>query len=216
MKGAERYVTNTGGSRLLEELGSLRADVKSLQSNVEKHEAGFRALLDVRERAFLTWLRDFWRDHGAGSKAGPSVPLKARVQSLNQSIIHGGYAIVDALMVKQKGLPYEEEFTELYGLSPSDVEYIGNVASILPGKLPISLLLMPIPAAKQYNTILQVLNAVGTFRFAGWYLRKLEKEIFDRVVMLARERRWEEAEQAATDFPFVPGFVQLQNVDGED
>lgn len=192
---------NTGGSRLLEELGSLRADVKSLQSNVEKHEARFEALLDVRKRAFLTWLRDFWRDHGAGSKAGPSMHFKARIQSPNHSIIHGGYAIMDALIVKQKGLPYEEEFTEMYGISPSEVEYIGNVAFILPEELPISILLIPILAAKQYNAILQALNAIGTFRFAGWYLRKPEKEIYDKVVMLARKRSWEEAEQAATDFP---------------
>ena len=159
MKGKEKYVTNTGGSKLLEELGSLRGaveslqseaekhegaveslqsevekdkrDLISLQSKVDKHEAGFQALLDVRERAFLTWLRDFWRDHGAGTKAGTPVSLKARIQSLNQSIIHGGYAVVDALMIKHKGLRYEEEFIQLYGLSPAETEHIGNIASIL-------------------------------------------------------------------------------------
>lgn len=190
-----------------------KRDLISLQSKVDKHEAGFQALLDVRERAFLTWLRDFWRDHGAGTKAGTPVSLKARIQSLNQSIIHGGYAVVDALMIKHKGLRYQEEFIQLYGLSPAETEHIGKIASILRW---ISSLLIRIPGAREYNSILQVLNAVGSFRFAGLYLRKTEEEIFDKVVELARQEKWEEAEQAATEFPFVPGFVQLQNVDGED
>lgn len=77
-------------------------------------------------------------------------------------------------------------------------------------------MLIRIPGAREYNSILQVLNAVGSFRFAGLYLRKTEGEIFDKVVELAIQKKWEEAEQAATEFPFVPGFVQLQNVDGED
>lgn len=47
-------------------------------------------------------------------------------------------------------------------------------------------LLRPIPAAKQYSSIIHVLNAVGGFRVAGWYRKKKkkkqEKQVYHKVV----------------------------------
>lgn len=74
---------------------------------------------------------------------------------------------------------------------------------------------MLIIAAKHYNAILHVLNAIQTFHFADWHLMKSKKEIFDRVIVLTRERR--QGNQTHTNgFPFILGYARLQSVDGED
>ncbi|ODM23889.1 hypothetical protein SI65_01479 [Aspergillus cristatus] len=185
MKGETKVVANVGGG-LLTRLDYVEKELKAVKSNGEKYDAAFRALLDVRERAFLTWMRDSWRDHGAGSEAGPKTPaaaLRNRILALNHSIF------------TEKRLHLEEEFAELYGLGPSEVETI---------------------ATKRYNSILHILNAVGGFRFAGWYLKNQEKQVYHKVVGLVKEQKWDEAENAAKEFPFAPGFVELENVDGID
>lgn len=67
---------------------------------------------DVRERAFLTYLRDKWRQ--------PDITTKVR--SFNRSIVHGGHAEADALMFSQRR-PAEElrQFVYLYGFNPEKI-----------------------------------------------------------------------------------------------
>ena len=50
MKGVEKHATDTGVSKLLEEIASLRADMKSLHSKFEKQDDDMKSLqLKVEE-----------------------------------------------------------------------------------------------------------------------------------------------------------------------
>lgn len=53
-------------------------------------------------------------------------------------------------------------------------------------------------------------------RLAGIFMKKEEKQAFEKVLELVMEERYEEAEEAGKGFPFGPEFVQLKNADGRD
>lgn len=73
---------------LREDHGREISQLKTQMGRMEKLEGFF---MDVRERAFLTYLRDKWRQ--------PEVTN--RVRSLNRSIVHGGCAEADVLMFSE-------------------------------------------------------------------------------------------------------------------
>lgn len=73
---------NSQVGKLADESNEHRARFQKPEAKQGKHEMAFQALVDVRERALLTWLRDQWRDHDAGNKNPPEIvqPLKPGIE----------------------------------------------------------------------------------------------------------------------------------------
>lgn len=87
--------------------------------------------LSVRERAFTTYLRNFWRDYGATKAARQQAQahdeVRDTIQRLNRSIIHGGFAIADAVMMTERRPETEYvQFEHVYGLRPPEIKEIGE------------------------------------------------------------------------------------------
>lgn len=163
----------------------------------------WQRIINVQEDTFLTWLRDKWREHSAGSRSlalsFSSILTHDNFQGVNGSMLHGGNAIVDAIMLKERRhMDRIEEFKELYGLSFDQIEAIGNVAPInYHHNFPI------IEDAKHFISTLNVLNAVGCFHLEVVYLTPGEKRIFKKVVKLVLDKKHTGAEEVAKIFPFV-------------
>ena len=149
-------VGNRDGRSLIQQLGDLTANVSALDDKFSariadleaKHSAEIAALeaqmstllpfkayfLDVREHTYLTHLRDFWTEYGAASRQkGRYLPnskaaeIQGKISALNQVILHGGNAEVDALMLHERQpIPESKPFECLYGLRPETVRELGN------------------------------------------------------------------------------------------
>lgn len=138
----KRVVTNDGGQTLLDTMQVILKEqrtlgdehsrqISELETRMGRMERLGNFFIDVRERAFLTNVRDKWRQ--------PHVTTQVR--SLNRSIVHGGHAEADALMFSERR-PAEElqQFVYLYGFDPEKIQDL---------------------AARGLRSTLQVLNAVG-------------------------------------------------------
>jgi hypothetical protein len=240
-------VCNPGGSSLMQHLQDLSAKVSGLDAKLSdqgakhsaqladleaKHSAQLADLdakvssllpfkdyfLDVRERAFLTYLRDYWRDYGASrqkhrpSPVSPVSKVHARISSLNKYILHGGNAEVDALMFVERH-PIEEiaPFQHLYGLEPDLVKKLGNSYS------PTAVLFLllthgQILASKGHRSIINLLNAAGAVHYESHHMKNVHQEAFDKVIDLVHSGNFEDAEEAAAAFPFATDFVELAGV----
>lgn len=152
----------------------IRSGLDELKARIDRHDVVlglhgpmWQSILNVRESIFLTW-----REHGTGSQSRTpdtsSALTRDEFQDVNGSVLHGGNAIADAIMLKERRhMDRIKGFMELYGLSPDQIKTIGNAASIFIIIAFPSLTLTPIADSKRFDSILNVLNAVGGFHLGG-------------------------------------------------
>lgn len=57
-----------------------------------------------------------------------------------------------------------------------------------------------------------MLNAVGGFHLEGLLLRNEESSLFNHVISLLAERKFNEAEAASSEFPFEEDFIAAEIV----
>lgn len=189
----KRVVTNDGGQTLLDtmqailkEQRTLRDDhgrqISELKTRMGRMERLGSFFIDVRERAFLTHLRDTWRQQHVATQ----------VQSLSRSIVHGGHAEADALMFSERR-PAEElrQFVCLYGFDPEKILDL---------------------AARGLRSTLQALNAVGGFHLGGKRLITDEEKIFEEIKALVNDSKFDEAEEVSKKFPFQKGFIEFDPI----
>lgn len=200
----KRVVTNDGGQTLLDtmqailkEQRTLRDDhgrqiselrdeygrqISELKTRMGRMERLGSFFIDVRERAFLTHLRDTWRQQHVATQ----------VQSLSRSIVHGGHAEADALMFSERR-PAEElrQFVCLYGFDPEKIQDL---------------------AARGLRSTLQALNAVGGFHLGGKRLITDEEKIFEEIKALVNDSKFDEAEEVSKKFPFQKGFIEFDPI----
>ena len=93
-------------------MDELKASVAVILGKTSRLEADVLSLLpfkrlfaDVRERMFLTYLRDFWDDYGSSPHSkkrnfsNEAEEVKESISTLNRNILlHGGMAEADAIM----------------------------------------------------------------------------------------------------------------------
>lgn len=123
----------------------------------------------------------------------PRLELQARIQSLNQSIIHGGYAITDMPMINKRPARCRHQI-HWYCCVHSTVNK--SIADAYPRSERVQL--NPTSLERRWN--LSLWRPVP---------RKPEEEMFNKVVALARQNKWEETEQAATEVP-IQTLSQLE------
>lgn len=114
----KNVVTNDGGQTLLDTMQAILSEQRTLRNEHGRQIAELETRMgrmetlesfffDVRERAFLTYLRDKWRQ--------PDITTKVR--PLNRSIVLGGHAEADALMFSHVGPPKNYDNSLIYMVS---------------------------------------------------------------------------------------------------
>ncbi|KAJ5925545.1 hypothetical protein N7454_008184 [Penicillium verhagenii] len=167
-----RIMANEHGASLFESVEELKEDVKDVKKSLA---LVLESLMNVRERNYLTFLRD--------RVAGFNRTHRNRISILNTSEVHGGDALLDASMFLSRRDHCPEEpriFKRIYGLSAEKLQEL------------------------QYAThpsILRLLNTVGYAHLSGKIALREEKveTTFDRVVELVENGEIEEAERLASE-----------------
>ena len=176
-------LANNGGKTLLQQMSDIKEDHRQLHTRVNRLESLGSLFIDVRERSFLSYLRDRWRQpHHA-----------TQVRSLNRSVtVHGGHAEADALMFLERR-PADEirQYVYLYGLNPTQIQDL---------------------ASRGLRSTLKALSAVGGFHLDGKHLLADEEKIFEEIKMLVNDDKLDEAEEVSKGFPFQKGFIELDPI----
>ncbi|GAD99949.1 hypothetical protein PVAR5_8680 [Paecilomyces variotii No. 5] len=135
-------ITNNGGGTLLEEIGELRAEIKESKAQIQelsdqvKHcQKLATSYEDVRERCFLTYLRDHVR--------GKREKYQKHIKLLNQGPVHGGNCVADSEVIKKHEPDGPYYFQKIYGVAPE------VVTELNPDK---------------HDCVIRVLNLVGGLR----------------------------------------------------
>lgn len=191
------------------------AQIANLEAQVSSLLPFKNYFLDVRERAFLTYLRNYWREYGASRQKHRPSPntaaskIHTRISLLNKFILHGGNAEVDSLMFHERR-PVQEiaPFQCLYGLGPDLIKELGNS---YPPTAVLFLLLTHVQtlASKGHRSILNLLNTAGAVHYENHHMALAQQEAFDKVIELVHNGNFEDAEEAATKFLSAVDFVEL-------
>jgi len=87
---------------------------------IAKLERMASLLLDVRKRAFLTYQRDNWRGQLFNTQ-------NSRIQTFNESTLHGGVAELDTIMFRERRPETEMgPILSLYGIGSNAIIQIGE------------------------------------------------------------------------------------------
>ncbi|OQD75639.1 hypothetical protein PENDEC_c006G00424 [Penicillium decumbens] len=151
----------------------LEATTAKLEATTAKLDQVLEALMDIRERNYLT----FCRDHATSF----TKTYKDRIGLLNSSAVHGGDACLDGEMFlsRRENIPEERRiFKRIYGLDPEKLQQLSRA---------------------KHSAILKVLNTVGYAHLSGKIVLREEKleNTFDKVVELLESDEFEEAEMLA-------------------
>ena len=119
-------MANEGGASLFQSieqrLRNLEAEVAEVKEENQKLLGLRNMYVNVRERAYLTFLRE----HCAGYKE----TNKDRIKALSQSVVHGGDALTDAIMFLERRAMNEDEerhFQCLYGVNAQKIKELGKL-----------------------------------------------------------------------------------------
>lgn len=132
-----KLVCNDGGGILFDKLSKMESSIyaQQIQLDAQRKELDIfkRHFLSVRERGFLTYLRNFWGDFGnsAREKSTPKTQLalaiSKRIKSFNTTLIHSGNVEFDAIMfIERKPIADTAPFAALYGVGPEKALDLGN------------------------------------------------------------------------------------------